>query len=283
MELIALLVSIVAALAAIVSIPSLQPSLAALAPRVAGAVKRYGPGLLVFATCVTAIILALYYFLFFPCPWYKVSDLRSDAVRLAQGAQWSTLETVGRQLCDCGAVSEGWDLQAKAEYEVQQFRIAVNFWKRSAEADPSKAGRRNANIADALIWLNDFKSAVDIDKKLYDSEPTNDLYRYSYGRALIFNRDFKAGADLLSGMETTFADGGTKGGVPVFNGIAQLGLAAGTAGSVANDHVTSGQKYLCQGIAMDSQWRSWLFDPVGDAGHLSVFRELLAPQKARAC
>ena len=276
LNVLALVVSIIAAVAAALTVPAFQPAISSISPRFHLLINRYGTIFIVIFSCLTAIVLFVYLVFFRPCPWYRVDNLRSLATQFANKSQWSSVEDVGQQMCDCGASGEGWDVQAKSEYAIKQYRIAINFWKRSIVANPRFVNMRNASIADASIWLDDFRVAVDLYRKLYTSDPCSNRYRYGYGRALTFYGDYKEAKDILQGMPPTFNDGGTSGETQVFEGIARLGFASTNNNENSkNEEIDVAKQTICKGIKEDNQWKPWLFDKNSDVGHLSVFRPLI--------
>ena len=160
----------------LISVPAFQPVLTRVNPRLADLASRISRGSITVMTVIVAGLFGLYFFVFYPCPWYKIDELRAKADNYVVIGQWSFVEDIGQELCDCGALSEGWDWQAKSEYFSAQFRTAINFWRRAIKAQPTKAEPLTANIADAYIWLDDFKMAVDLYKKNIRSQPAANAF-----------------------------------------------------------------------------------------------------------
>lgn len=91
---------------------------------------------------------------------------------------------------------------------------AIDAWNKAIEADPDNGATKRANIADASIWIDDYKTAVERYGALYKGDPENSRYRYGYGRALVFDGDYSNALDILRGV--TNDDGGSSGQSRVF-------------------------------------------------------------------
>jgi hypothetical protein len=115
-ELATLLISVAAALIALVSVPALQPALGRLSPGLVRLTSHVTREFITGSIVFVAILLSGYYLLFYPCPWYKIAQLKRAADGYVAAQQWSFIESIGEQLCDCGEVAEGWDWQAKSLY-----------------------------------------------------------------------------------------------------------------------------------------------------------------------
>lgn len=274
-EIVALVVSVISAVAAILSIPAFQPRIGKFSPTTQSWVVRNNVRVTAVLSVLTAITLALYVFLFTPCPWYEVDRLEKQAANLYNAEQWTLAEAVGDKLCDCGAVAVGWDWQAKSQYALRQYNVAINFWKRSIKvAKPEEKAMKTANIAAAMVWLNDFTGAVDTYKGLYEANRDSTYYRYGYGRALTFSGKYQEAAELLRGISNS--DGGSDGQVQAIRGIALAGLSQSIQDSTQRaETLGEAKNEICEAIKAEPQWRVWLSDAGGTVGHLEVLRPLI--------
>ncbi|QJX09039.1 tetratricopeptide repeat protein [Rhizobium brockwellii] len=283
LDVVAFILSVISAVAAVLAVPALQPYLQRAPKNIYEPITRYRGRTITIFSVLTVAVLAVYIFFFYPCPWYKANSLQLDALRYFEQKQWTSASRAGEMLCDCGAKSIGWDIQAKSKYAMRDYRGAIDAWNKAIEADPDNGATKRANIADASIWIDDYKTAVERYGALYKGDPENSRYRYGYGRALVFDGDYSNALDILRGV--TNDDGGSSGQSRVFEGIARLGLSS-TSGVAADKgkHLESAIKNLCSAIQIEPQWREWLFpDTNSDVGHLRVFRDLLATISPLSC
>jgi tetratricopeptide (TPR) repeat protein len=203
--------------------------------------------------------------------------------RFPEPALWSIVEETGKKLCDCGDQAEGWDWQAESQYRSGQYLTAINFWRRSAKAQPDAQGDITAKIANAHIELDDFKMAVDQYQILSARSPEKMDYRYGYGRALIFNGQYKDAVDILRGVPSTFEDDGIRGGARIFEAAARYGYAASVETQSDREKVLGQAKnVLCTGLAESPEWKE-LLEGNSDEGHFSKIRELISPYFKSDC
>lgn len=272
------LISAFAALTAFLSIPAFQRPLERLVPSVLHFFTHRGPWLAAASTSSGATLLLLYLVFFYPCPWYEIDRLNTAAIKYFQQSQFQAVSDVGERLCNCGELEAGWDIQAKAEYSKREFRTAINFWRRSIKANPDMDAEKNANIADASIWLNDFNTAVNEYQKIYARYPVSDRFRYGLGRALVFSGKYQEASSLLQGLNVN--DGGSVGQARIFEGYAYMGIALEIADNTKAQNLRSQAiAQFCEGIKQDHNWKSWILDKNSQSGHLDYLRSKLFPSQ----
>lgn len=281
LEVLSLIVTFIAALAALMAIPSIHDYVVPRLPDRLHAIFNGVRKLLILSAILSPAILFLWFYLFYPCPWYEINHLRSEVSRLNSLQQYSSTQEVGEKLCDCGDLAFGWNVQGNAEYDSGQYYTAANFYKRAIKADPENADGKRRNLASALIYTGDYKQAVDLLREI-QTRNSSEAIRYGLGRALVFAGEFEEASTLLKGLNVV--DGGSKGQSSVFYAFALLGLSRTEADADKRANLISdASKNICFAVNVERSWKDWLFNENSSVGNLQAVRHLLDALPSRSC
>jgi hypothetical protein len=106
--------------------------------------------------------------------------------------------------------------------------------------------------------------AVDQYQTLSAKSPERMEYRFDYGKALIFNDQYKDAADILHGVPDAFCCGRIRVAARLFEAAALFG----------ESRPEQANNVLCKGLAEWPKWKKWL-EGDSDEGHSSEIRDKL--------